>query len=159
VLWYGDVLGADRLDLAVLVGGCDYREYTVWYDEAEALELRAAAEQFLQSIAEHQRPDIDAHGATYQAIRELHPEIDGTDVELPNELARRFIAARQLLARATEHEQQARSEIADVMGTAKRARWDDHTVATRQARGDGTPYVVAGRKLPDVTASSERTAA
>lgn len=147
VLWYLDVLGYERADVAVLVGGCDYREYTVRYDAAEAQLLRDAAVDFLATIVAGERPDIDAHGATYQVIREMHPEIDEADVDLENELAERYIAARCALADATETEQLARSLVADAMGHAKRALWDGQTIATRQARGDGTPYVVAARNL------------
>lgn len=147
VLWYLDCLGYDRADVAVLIGGCDYREYTVLHDPDEATGLRAAAVEFLESIAQAQRPDIDAHGATYQVIREMHPEIDEADVDLPPEIAVRYIDARVGLAIATETEQHARSLLADAMGRAKRALFDGQPIATRQARGEGVPYVVAARNL------------
>lgn len=156
-MWYLDVLERDRCLVPVLLGGSDYREYEVVYDLAEARQLRAAAEEFLHTIEVGERPDIDAHGATYQVIRDLHPDIDGTDIDLPADLAARFCAARAALAQATDAEQLAKSEIADLMGTARRAVFDGHTVATRQARGDGTPYLVAGRGLDAIT--FERTAA
>lgn len=156
VLWYLDVLGVPTADLCVLIGGCDYREYTLTYDETEALELRSAAEEFLHSIEVGERPNIDEHSATYQVIREMHPLIDEADVDLPDRLAELYIASRVGLALATDAEQQARSLIADAMGNAKRAVWDGRTIATRQARGDGTPYVVAARNL---TKHTDRSAA
>lgn len=156
VLWYLDVLGIPTADLCVLIGGCDYREYTLTYDETEALELRAAAEEFLHTIEVGERPNIDEHSATYQVIREMHPLIDEADVDLPDPLAELYIASRVGLALATDAEQQARSLIADAMGNAKRAIWDGRTIATRQARGDGTPYVVAARNL---TKHADRSAA
>lgn len=156
VLWYGDVLGLDRIDVCVLIGGCDYREYTITYDPVEAAELRAAAEEFLHSIEVGDRPNIDEHSATYQVIREMHPLIDEADVDLDDELAALYIASRVDLEVATAAEQQARSLIADAMGNAKRAIWDGRTIASRQARGDGTPYVVAARNL---TKHTDRSAA
>lgn len=156
-LWYCDVLGLDRADLAVLVGGCDYREYVVTYDAAEAEQLRDAAVEFLATIARNERPDIDEHSATYQAIKEMHPDIDPVDVDLDDVIARRFILAKAAEKQAKATAQHACSLVADAMGNAQKAKWDGHTIATRQARGDGTPFVVAGRNLPDL--SSEEVAA
>jgi putative phage-type endonuclease len=151
VLWYMDTLGRDRATVAVLIGGNDYREYVVAYDPVEAAELRAAAEAFLGSLERHERPDIDEHSATYQVIKELHPDIDGTDVEIDADLAARFVTARAAAQTATAAEQLAKNLLADAMGTARRAMWEGYSIATRQARGDGLPYLVAGRKLPDPT--------
>lgn len=148
VLWYMDVLGLDRADLAVLVGGFDYREYTVEYDPAEAQELRDAAVEFLDSIALGHRPDIDAHSATYQAIKEMHPDIDPTEVEIGNATARAFITAKHAEKEAKARAQLATSVLADEMGSAARAVWDGECIARRQARGEGTPYVVAAKNLP-----------
>jgi putative phage-type endonuclease len=147
-IWYADVLGVDRIDFAVLVGGCDYREYVVEFDAAEAQELRDAAVEFLDSIALGHRPDIDAHSATYSAIKELHPDIDPTEVELGNTTAREFITAKAAEKEAKARAQLATSVLADEMGTAQRAVWDGETIARRQARGGGLPYVVAARNLP-----------
>src|SRR5690606_3547832 len=120
VLWYLDVLGLERADVCALIGGCDYREYSVTYDADEAALLREGCRQFLDEVAAGIRPDIDTHGATYQVIRELHPLIDEADVDLPGDIAEQYIAARCELAAATETEQLARSVIADLMGNAKR---------------------------------------
>lgn len=157
VLWYLDVLGLERADVCVLIGGCDYREYTVTYDAAEAEELRTGCREFLDEVAAGVRPDIDAHGATYQVIREMHPLIDEADVDLPDVLALQYIDARCSLHDAEEAEQLARSLVADAMGNAKNAKWDGRTIARRQARGEqGTPYVVAARNLHKII---ERSAA
>lgn len=147
MLWYCDVLGLERADVAVLVGGYDYREYTVRFDQAEAEMLRARGREFLDEVAAGVRPDIDEHSATYQTIREMHPEIDGADVDLPGHIAERYIGARIALEAAKDDEQHARSLVADHMGNSKKAMWDGRCIATRQARGDGPPYVVAGRNL------------
>lgn len=147
VLWYLDVLGLQRADLAVLVGGNDYCEYTIWFDETEAQILRSAAVEFLDTLANGVLPDVDAHGATYQAIREIHPDIDGTDVDLDDHTAETYIRARRAVRAAEEAEQLAKNRLADAMGNAKRALWDGQPIATRQARGDSTPYLVAARNV------------
>lgn len=150
VLWYCDVLDLDRADVCVFIGGgADYREFTIAYDPAEAVDLREAGAEFLRDVTTGRRPDIDAHSATYAVIRELHPEIEPVDVELPNAVAHQFIRAKAAAKAAEADARHATSLVADLMGLAKRALWDGTVIATRQARKDGTPFVVAGRSLPD----------
>ncbi len=151
VLWYMDTLGRDRATIAVLVGGCDYREYQITYDPVEAEQLRAAAVEFLHTLEHGIRPDIDEHTATYQAVRELHPDIDGTDIEVDDDLAIAWLKAKATVKTAEAAEQLAKNLLADAMGTARRAIWAGRPIATRQARGNGLPYLVAGRNLPDLT--------
>jgi putative phage-type endonuclease len=148
-LWYLDVLGLQVAYVVVLIGGHDYREYRIDADPDEQAELRAAAERFLAELAAGQRPDIDEHGATYQAIREMHPDIDPEEVVLGNDLARSYIAAKACEKAAKAAAQEATSRVADAMGNAQRATWDGQVIARRQARDGGTPYVVAARDLPD----------
>lgn len=155
-LWYLDVLGLDRCHVAVLIAGQDYREYLVTYDPAEAEFIRTEVRAFLDTLDAGEAPSIDDHTATYQTIRELHPDIDGTDHELDDHIAATYIEARNRLAVVTAHEQHARSLVADAMGDAKTARWGAHVIARRQARKDGTPYVVAARNLPDLTGQTNR---
>lgn len=148
VLWYMDVLEVEAADICVLIGGFDYREYVVEYGQGEAIELRTAAVEFLDTIERGERPDIDEHSATYQAIKELHPDIDPIEVELDNLTARTYITAKNAEKEAKARAQHATSLVADAMGAAQRATWDGETVCRRQARGDGLPYVVAARDLP-----------
>lgn len=150
-IWYLDVLRQPWCDVAVLIGGSDYREYRVEYDQADADLMRAAAVEFVDSLVRYDRPDIDAHSATYDTLRELHPEIEQVDIEIDTDLAATYCHARADLKTAENAEQYAKSLLADAMGTARRARWAGHTIATRQARGEGRPYVVAGRDLPPFT--------
>lgn len=160
ILWYCDVLEREFGDVAVLVGGFDYREYTVVYDAAEAAQLRAAGLEFLESLAENRRPDIDAHSATYQTVREMHPLIEDVEVGLSNDVARAFIAAKAAEKAAKAVAVEAAARVADEMGDAKKAVWDGQTIASRQARGeDGVPYVVAARNLPDLSQFQKEHAA
>lgn len=154
-LWYLDVLGLDTATVAVLVGGYDYREYTVTYDPTEARQLVTAGEQFLDDIANGVRPDIDEHSATYDAVKEMHPDITGAEVELTDDTATGFIEAKHAEKAAKDHARQATARVADEMGDARRATWDGRTIATRQARGDGTPYVVVARGLTDIDVSAD----
>jgi len=158
LVWYMDVLQVERGDIALLIGGSDYREYSIQYDASEAEFIRNEGAKFLDDIARRARPDIDGHSATYDAVKELHPDIVPDTVQLDNATARAYIAARSALKAAEEEARRATSTVADLMGDAKTAEWDGTTIARRQARGDGLPYVVAGRNLPDITNEERRSA-
>lgn len=150
VIWYGDVLGLDQAHVCVFIAsGLDVRTYRLTWDEAEARLLRDAGRAFLDDVAAGVRPDIDDHAATYQVIKELHPEIDGTAVEIPPGVAQAYIDAKATEKTTKAAAQQATSVLADHMGDARRATCEGRTIATRQARGDGLPYPVIARGLLD----------
>lgn len=152
-LWYLDVLGVEVCWVPVLIGGSDYREYRVTYDDAEALQIRSAVALFLDDLHTGIRPDIDEHSATYQAIRDMHPDIEPVDHPLDGDIATEYVLAKAAEKAAKAATQRATSAVADAMGNAARAVWDDTTIARRQAKGDGAPYVVAGRGLEKVAAA------
>lgn len=114
--------------------------------------LLAEAKAFMDSLPggpAEQRPDLDAHTATYDTIRELHPDIDPEDVELSEDVARDFCNARLTLEDAQAAERLARAKVLDTLGSAKKATWLGATIATRQPNGDRAPKLVAARNLPD----------
>jgi putative phage-type endonuclease len=150
-IWQMDALGADRCHYAVLIGGCDYREYTVGYDRSEAEILLNEAAEFVASLKRDERPDIDEHGATYAVIRELHPDIDGGDYEVPAEIARRFCQAKEAAKAADAEAQYATSLIADAMGNARRAMFNKVRLGTRQSKSGGLPYFASAKadSLPE----------
>lgn len=151
VMWQMDVLGVPVAHVAVLTSWLEFAEYVVAYDPGEAALIRGECERFMASLpggSAEQRPDLDEHSATYVAVRQLHPDIDGGDVDLPEPLADRYCRARAASAAADAEKAAVTTAVADAMGNAKRARAAGITVATRQAKAGGTPYLVAGRKLP-----------
>ena len=152
VQWYLDVLGLEWAHVAVLTARLEFRSYIVRHDETDARILRFRAEQFLDSLMFNTPPDFDGAKNTYETVRELHPDIDGMDVELTRDEAAAYCSAKNDLKAAEERERYERSVLADRMGSAKRARYLGITIANRQSKKDGTPYVVAGRKLPQMPA-------
>lgn len=153
--WYSDIFGFKQVHVAVLIGGCDWREYAIPFDETEAQLLRDAGRKFLDDVAAGNRPDIDASTHTYQALRELHPDIDPRKVELTDSTARAYLRARADLTVAKDAEQHARSLVADEMATAQSAWWRGQKLATRQAKGEGPAFVKAARNLPAPTQETE----
>lgn len=149
VQWQMDTLGATRTRIAVLTSRLVFAEYIVDYDSADAALMRTAAEEFLDSLLWHEMPDLDAHPATYEAVKKLHPDIDDEDVDIDDDLAAEFVTALADKTASEQREAKARTRLAAALGVAKRARWNGYTLATRQSKKGGTPYLVAGRKLPD----------
>lgn len=138
-LWYLDVLGLTRCYVAVLIGNFDYREYVVDYDPADALRMRNAAAEFMRTLAADERPDIDGHSATYQAIRELPEGLDPVDVEIPTALRDRFHAAQDAFWTAEDEMTACKGELLDAIGTGQRAVCERQRIATRTVR-DGATY-------------------
>lgn len=151
VMWQMDTLGVDTCFVAALTRHLEFAEYVVHWNETEALILRDHGQLFMATLAAGERPDIDTHSQTYEAIRALHPKIIDGDVELDEATAREFCEAQAALKNAQQTEKRARSLVADELGDAKRAVFAGHTIARRQAKGDGAPYIVAGTNLPNLS--------
>ncbi|MGC5012594.1 lambda-exonuclease family protein [Streptosporangium sp. DT93] len=157
-LWQMDTLGVSQVRFGVLTGRLEFREYVVDYDADDVRIMRERAEDFLDSLLWQEMPDLDAHPATYEAVRFLHPDIADkkdplADVAVDDDLAAEFLTALAEADAASERMQAARTRLLGAMGSARRARWNGYTLATRQAKGGGTPYLVAGRNLPAAPAA------
>ncbi|WP_442803609.1 YqaJ viral recombinase family protein [Streptomyces pseudogriseolus] len=151
IQWQLDTLGLDVCHVAVLIGGWDYREYTVAYDEDDAYVLRSAAEEFLADVRNGVRPPIDGATDTYQTIRVQPDGLEDRDVEIPAELAARWDAAYRALAAASADLTQVRGEVLDLIGDGKRAVCDGRRIAYRTVR-DGATY-----SLQPYTSSKDAT--
>lgn len=148
VAWQMIVCGFRTVQVPVLFGlPFEFRLYTVtWEDvKADVPLIVDAVEAFQQSLRDGTPPPIDGATSTYQVIRELHPDIDGETVEVPREVAIDFSYSKQRLDYASEDHQQAKSALANHMGTAQYATYDGCRIARRQAGRNGTPFVVAVR--------------
>ncbi|MFF8659526.1 YqaJ viral recombinase family nuclease [Streptomyces huasconensis] len=139
IQWQLDTLGLHTCHVALLVGGYDYREYVVEYDETEAQILRDAAERFLDDIRNGVRPPIDGADATYQTIRVQPDGLDDRDVEIPADLAARWDAAYGAVAASTASLTQVKGEVLDLIGNGRRAVCGDRRIAYRTVR-DGATY-------------------
>lgn len=162
VMWEMDCTGTRTCHVAVLGSYLEFAEYVVEYDPDEAQFLREQAAAFLDSLpggGNPQRPDIDAHDQTFQAIRQMHPDIDPVDVDLDADLARAYCTARYSLDTAKAEETRTKSLVADALGNGKRAMYLGRALASRQAKGDGVPYLVAGRNLPALEEDAASTTA
>ncbi|MFE0039385.1 YqaJ viral recombinase family protein [Streptomyces sp. NPDC059015] len=140
IQWQLDTLGLDLCHVALLIGGWDYREYTVAYDETDAKVMRDAAVRFLDDVRTGNRPPIDGADATYQTIRVQPDGLEDRDVQIPAELAARYETAQQHAKDASAELTQVRGELLDLLGNAKRAVVGERRIAYRTVREDGTTH-------------------
>lgn len=138
-LWYLDVLGVSTCHVAVLIGLADYREYVVEYDADEAQFMRDKAQAFMASVTANERPPIDGHSATYQAIREIPDGLEDVDVEIETALRDRFHAAQDAYWLAEDELTTCKGLLLDAIDTGRRAVCERDRVATRTVR-DGKTY-------------------
>lgn len=128
-------------------------ERVVPIDRGRVEYLIDAAEAFMASLTDHRPPPIDGSTSTYQAVRDLHPEIDGEDVEVDGSVLAAWLNARGALDAAKTEEVRATSALLGQMGTARRAVLDGHPIARRQpARGGRVAlYQISTTLTPETT--------
>jgi putative phage-type endonuclease len=132
--WYLDVFGLDRAVIAALFGGSDYEEFTIYPDPWDTKLLREAGQAFMDSLAEGRRPDIDAHGATYEALRYIPDGVIDDRVEVDEALALEYLDTLLLAADWQERKQLVTSKMLDAIGNYKGARVGNRHIATRTLR-------------------------
>ncbi|WP_162603916.1 lambda-exonuclease family protein [Streptomyces sp. CS014] len=137
-LWYLDVLQAVRCHVAVLIAGSEYREYVVDYSPHEAQTMREYGAEFMRTIRQHERPDIDGHAATFQTIKALPEGQDDIDIEVTQADRDRYFAALDAAKAADAEKRAAAGVLLDQIGTGRRAVHDRKPVATRTVRDGRT---------------------
>ncbi len=134
-----DVFSAPYAWVAVLIGGNDYREYRIDFDETDAAALRDAGAAFWASLQTDDEPPIDASFATYEAVRELHPDIDADmDAEVSDDLFQQYIWTKQMADSYADEHREMKSKVLAAMGKARRALVADIPVLRRQPGRGGS---------------------
>ena len=147
VRWYLDLFGLDTARVGVLFGGSGrFAEFVVHPDDGDTALMREAAEEFMDSLARNERPDIDEHGATYEAIRREVPGVGSGDIEVSGEVAEQFLTARRNLDTAKSAAQFATNRVLGLLNDcdAKRATYCGKPIAYKQAgRGENPAFLKA----------------
>lgn len=159
VLWYLDTLGWDDAHIAVAIGGSGPREYIVRYSLEEAEFMREQAEAFWLSIAADEQPELDGSEHTYRVVRELHPDIDGEDVEIPAALAKRYRDALADEKTADDAKRLAAAELITAMGTGRRAVCADERIAIRVPGKNDSPPSLRPSPVPKTPGQKVSSAA
>jgi putative phage-type endonuclease len=141
---YMHVMGVSKA-IVVAVAGMDWFEYEVGADEFVQLTQADYATMFHKSLTDGTRPEWDGSESTYQAVRQQHPQIDDTEVELGT-LGLQLKNAQAMLEESQSQVNLLKSMVLDTMQYAKTGfvlkDGQKIKVATRQARRDGVPYLV-----------------
>lgn len=144
VQYYLNAFGFKRAFVAVLISGSDYRCFEVQASPLQQSVDLENVERFLESVGSKTKPDWDGSESTYETVRKLHPLIEDSSVEL-GELFNAYTHAKAAADGASNALQFIKTEILDMMGHAKKATFNGKHVLSRQAKGQGLPYLVEKR--------------
>jgi putative phage-type endonuclease len=131
VLWQMAVCDVEWADLAVLIGGSDYREYTVFRDEKDIAVMVEAGRRFMARIEAGDPPPLDDHHATLATVKRLHPDLDDTEATIPADIAAGYRRACAMERTAKRVKARYETRLRDAMGRARRATSDGTFVASR----------------------------
>lgn len=123
--------------LLVLTGWFDDHVYEIPFDGAVADWIVERCRAFWESLKADEPPDLDDTVATYECVRALHPDIDGSEIAYDAEEAWRML---QFAVDVKANEQAlrgAKTRLLDAMGAAKTAVVGDLKVADRRPNGKG----------------------
>jgi putative phage-type endonuclease len=131
VLWQMAVVGVGWADMAVLIGGSDYREYTVLRDEKDIAVMVEAGRRFMARIEAGDPPPIDDHHATLSTLKRLHPDLDDEVATVDDDVAAGYLRAVRMCRIAERAKDRYEIALRAQMGRAKRAASTAGHVATR----------------------------
>lgn len=126
--------------LLVLGPYYSHRIYEIEYNAAAKDEAAFVIEEcraFYNSLQGDVPPDLDDTVATFDCIKEQHPEIDGTTVELTRAQAAEYAVAREQFAAAEADLQLEKNRLLKLMGNAQYASIGGIQVARRQPGSKG----------------------
>lgn len=141
--------------VAVLFGTrLRFEEYVVQRDDELIAGIVAKCRAFYDSLSQDVPPPLDDSVATYEAMRKLHADIDpDAAVEMSPVKAVEFLNARAALAQAEKWERQTKSELLDLMGTARIATCNGQTIARRQPNKYGVSLVAVAKHITEEEAA------
>ena len=141
VLWYMWILGIHKAKLVALFGGNDIQTFEIVWDEFGALANAEMVKRWWACVLEERQPEWDGSTATYDVVREMHPNIDSNkSVEL-GELGVALWNAQIAADEAQGLLNELKSRTLDFMDDAKSGLVDDRVVAVRSSRNGGTPFL------------------
>lgn len=144
VIWSMGITGWWKHPAHLVVMGPFFRwhTYEIPFDPQVFLSLLDAARIFWQSIRDGHEPPLDDTVPTYECVRELHPEIDGSVVDVPAELAVDYLTAVEARKAAEKTERGHKSDLLARMGNAAVARTTGDLVVAKRTPGRGDSVVL-----------------
>jgi predicted phage-related endonuclease len=140
VMYYLHIFGFHKA-IVVALAGSTYTEIVVEYDKFEAEAMFAKVLDFHNRVLENRPPDFDGSSSTYEALRQLNPEINPDEKEELGQLGIHLVNAYTDYQAAETHYKEMQSRTLEAMGTAKYGVVDDKILVYRSQRGTGAPYL------------------
>jgi putative phage-type endonuclease len=156
VLWQIDVCGFDHLHVGTLIGGNDYRQFTIWRRDYEDLigDLRMAGGALWDRVVSRKPPTLigtEEPGPLLDLYERLHPDRDGA-VEIARDGDAQDALAEYIEAGARESagrkaKERAKAKLLAVLGDAEVALLGDSVAFS---------YDESSREYCDVKRLAER---
>lgn len=137
--WYLCATDLQEADLAVLIGGDDFRVYRIKRDLELEGRLVAAAEKFWRDhVLPKRPPPADATSAYGEFLKERYPT-SSKPLLLSNPMAEQYAAelraAKALAAAATEREKAAENALKALIGEAEGIAGSDWKITWKSTKG------------------------
>lgn len=130
VAHYLSVTGRAFADVAVLIGGQDYREYRLMRDEDDVQAVERAVDEFWQRVQTGDEPPIDGSPGEAEALLKRHQTSDGEVWEccdMPREVAD-YIYYKETADAAKERLAKAGNALKRLIGDHKGIKCPDYIV-------------------------------
>lgn len=125
--------------------------YEIPFDLGVAAWMFDQCSRFYTSLAGDEPPELDDSVATYECVREQHPDIDGSTAFLTVNQARDYYTACEAKSTAEKAERGAKTRLLDAMGDAQHAvvrlpGGAELPIAKRSPNGHGTVTLTRSKK-------------
>lgn len=135
----------------------NYRIYDIAFSAFAGDEIIQKCRAFYGSLSADTPPDLDDTVPTYNCVRELHPDIDGSTVEVDADIA---IAVHDANAEQGEAEKRLRglkTRLLAAMGDAQYAEFNGVKIADRRPHAKGGVALYLARKHPAIQIDEQRS--
>lgn len=111
--------------------------YVIDFDPQVWTSIEQRCTQFWRSLQGDVPPELDDSVPTYEAVRELHPDINGETVQLDPSLALSALYYSWETKDSERRLREAKTRLLDQMGNAQHAQVGELVVAQRKPHGKG----------------------
>jgi len=137
------VTGKEWCDVAVLIGGQDFRIYRIIRDDAKIADLILREEQFWQCVVSDIPPAVDGSESSGKALASMYPSdkgdvLDCTEDPDMNKLFGEYWAYRQQRQAAEDQENLLKQRLQERLGFASGAVLDSGKVSWRKSKDSTT---------------------
>lgn len=149
------VTGKQWCDVAVLIGGQDFRVYRVLRDDAKIADLIQREARFWQYVIDDVPPPVDGSESSGRALASMYPAdrgdvLDFSDDTNMNKLFYDYWAYRQQREAATVQEELLKQQLQERLGFASGAVLGDARISWRKSKDSTTTdFKLLSEEHPD----------